>query len=107
MKKWKLNEVTMSLDVLPDKKEEEVFQEILSLVKSEPKKSIKNTLKGLVPERYLLFLLEHNGIDPSEQGSTISNEKIRSFTKGASTFLLKSTAPYLLKKRLSLAAVCL
>ncbi|WP_026563255.1 NAD(P)/FAD-dependent oxidoreductase [Bacillus sp. UNC41MFS5] len=98
MKKWKLSEVTMSLDVLPDKKEEEVFQEILSLVKSEPKKSIKNTLKGLVPERYLLFLLEHNGIDPSEQGSTFSNEKIRSFTKSCKHFPIKVNGTLPLEK---------
>ncbi|WP_144555201.1 NAD(P)/FAD-dependent oxidoreductase [Bacillus sp. X1(2014)] len=98
LKKWKLTEVTMSLDVLPDKKEEEVFQEILSLVKSEPKKSIKNTLKGLVPERYLLFLLEHNGMDPSEQGSTISNEKIRSFTKSCKHFPIKVNGTLPLEK---------
>ncbi|QCJ43792.1 NAD(P)/FAD-dependent oxidoreductase [Bacillus sp. S3] len=89
MKKWKLKEVTMSLDVLPDKREEEIFQEIVKLVKNEPKRSIKNTLKGLVPERYLLFLLENSGIDPAEQGGTISNEKIRSFTKSCKQFLIK------------------
>ncbi|CAH2717526.1 hypothetical protein BACCIP111895_04740 [Neobacillus rhizosphaerae] len=95
MKKWNIKEVTMSLDSLPDKKEEEVFQDIIKLVKSEPKKSIKNTLKGLVPERYLLFLLEHNGIDPSEQGSTISNEKIRSFSKSCKQFpiIVNGTLP--------------
>ncbi|QIZ10236.1 NAD(P)/FAD-dependent oxidoreductase [Priestia megaterium] len=98
IKKWNLKEVTMSLDALPDKKEEEVFQEILALVKSEPKKSIKNTLKGLVPERYLLFLLEHNGIDPSEQGGTISNEKIRSFSKSCKQFLIKVNGTLPLEK---------
>jgi len=98
MKKWNLKEVTISLDALPDKKEEEVFQEILALVKSEPKKSIKNTLKGLVPERYLLFLLEHNGIDPSEQGGTISNEKIRSFSKSCKQFLIKVNGTLPLEK---------
>ncbi|MBT2735960.1 NAD(P)/FAD-dependent oxidoreductase [Bacillus sp. ISL-7] len=98
MKKWNLKEVTMSLDALPDKKEEEVFQEILALVKSEPKKSIKNTLKGLVPERYLLFLLEQNGIDPSEQGGTISNEKIRSFSKSCKQFLIKVNGTLPLEK---------
>ncbi|MEH7374819.1 MULTISPECIES: NAD(P)/FAD-dependent oxidoreductase [Bacillaceae] len=98
MKKWNLKEVTMSLDALPDKKEEVVFQEILALVKSEPKKSIKNTLKGLVPERYLLFLLEHNGIDPSEQGGTISNEKIRSFSKSCKQFLIKVNGTLPLEK---------
>jgi hypothetical protein len=98
MKKWNLTEVTMSLDSLPDKKEEEVFQDIIKLVKSEPKKSIKNTLKGLVPERYLLFLLEHNGIDPSEQGSTISNEKIRSFSKSCKQFPIKVNGTLPLEK---------
>ncbi|MFJ7729509.1 NAD(P)/FAD-dependent oxidoreductase [Neobacillus sp. NPDC097160] len=98
MKKWNLKEVTMSLDVLPDKREEEIFQEIVKLVKSEPKKSIKNTLKGLVPERYLLFLLEQNGIDPSEQGGTISNEKIRSFAKSCKQFSVKVNGTLPLEK---------
>ncbi|MBO0960319.1 NAD(P)/FAD-dependent oxidoreductase [Neobacillus sp. MM2021_6] len=98
MKKWNLKEVTMSIDVLPDKKEEGIFQEINMLVKSEPKKSIKNTLKGLVPERYLLFLLEQSGIDPSEQGSTISNEKIRSFAKSCKQFSIKVNGTLPLEK---------
>ncbi|ETI66569.1 BaiN/RdsA family NAD(P)/FAD-dependent oxidoreductase [Neobacillus vireti] len=98
MKKWKLKEVTMSLDALPDKKEEEIFQEIIDLVKSEPKKSIKNTLKGLLPERYLLFLLEQNGIDPSEQGGTISNDKIRSFAKSCKQFLINVNGTLPLEK---------
>lgn len=98
MKKWKLKEVTMSLDVLPDKKEEEIFQEIVKLVKTEPKKSIKNTLKGMLPERYLLFLLEQNSIDPSEQGGTISNEKIRSFSKNCKQFLIKVNGTLPLEK---------
>lgn len=98
MKKWKLNEAVMSLDVIPDKKEEEFFQEIVKLVKSEPKKSIKNTLKGLVPERYLLFLLEQNEIDPLEQGATISNEKIRTFVKSCKQFLIKVNGTLPLEK---------
>lgn len=88
-KKWDLKEVTMSLDVLPDKKEEPLFQEFMALVKAEPKKSIKNILKGLVPERYLLFLLERNGIDPAAQGANLSAEKIRAFTHSCKQFEFK------------------
>ncbi|OLS35843.1 NAD(P)/FAD-dependent oxidoreductase [Bacillus sp. MRMR6] len=98
MKKWKLNEVTMSVDALPDKKEEEVFQEIVKLVKSDPKKSIKNTLKGFLPERYLLFILEFNGIDALVQGTMISNEKIRSFAKSCKQFLVKVNGTLPLEK---------
>lgn len=86
MKKWRLKEVTMSLDALPDSKEEPLFQEISKMMKDEPKKSIKNLLKGLLPERYLLFLLVQNGIDPSAQGASISNEKIRGFVKECKSF---------------------
>ncbi|MDQ0272248.1 NAD(P)/FAD-dependent oxidoreductase [Cytobacillus purgationiresistens] len=86
MKKWKLKEVTMSIDALPDKKEEPLFQEIMKSIKDEPKKSVKNLLKGLVPERYLLFLLDKNDIDSTAQGATISNEKIRGLTKSLKSF---------------------
>ncbi|AZU63661.1 NAD(P)/FAD-dependent oxidoreductase [Neobacillus mesonae] len=98
MKKWNLSQVTMSLDALPDRKEEELFQEIVKLVKAEPKKSIKNTLKGMLPERYLLFLLEHNEIDPSAQGGTISNESIRSFAKSSKQFQFKVNGTLSLEK---------
>lgn len=89
MKKWNLKEVTMNLDALPDTKEEPLFQEVSKKIKEEPKKIIKNLLKGLLPERYLLFLLEQNGIDPSAQGAAISNEKIRCFVKGCKSFQFK------------------
>ncbi|WP_404355855.1 NAD(P)/FAD-dependent oxidoreductase [Cytobacillus firmus] len=89
IKKWNLKEVTMNLDALPDTKEEPLFQEVSKKIKEEPKKIIKNLLKGLLPERYLLFLLEQNGIDPSAQGAAISNEKIRSFVKGCKSFQFK------------------
>ncbi|MDP4085926.1 MAG: NAD(P)/FAD-dependent oxidoreductase [Bacillota bacterium] len=95
MKKWNLTEVTMSLDASPDQTEEGLFQEIIELVKSEPKKSIKNTLKGLLLERYLLFLLEKCDIDPNAQATTVGNEKIRLFCKlcKSFTFLVNGTLP--------------
>lgn len=86
MKKWDLKEVTISIDALPDKKEEPLFQEITQKIKDEPKKSIKNLLKGFLPERYLLFLLENSDIDPASQGANLSNEKIRSFVKSCKMF---------------------
>jgi predicted Rossmann fold flavoprotein len=95
MKKWNLKEVTMELDALPDQTVEGLFQEIVKLVKSEPKKTIKNTLKGLLIERYLLFLLEQSDIDPNVQSGTIANEKIRTFSKNCKefTFTVNGTLP--------------
>ncbi|MBS4208610.1 NAD(P)/FAD-dependent oxidoreductase [Bacillus sp. FJAT-50079] len=78
-KRWKINEVVMSIDALPDIHKEELFQTLSKQMKDEPKKTIKNVLKGLVPERYLLFLLERAEIDPSTVCASISMEKLRNF----------------------------
>lgn len=98
MKKWHLTEVTMSLDVMPDRNEEELFHEMIKIIKEEPKKSIKNTLKGLLPERYLLFLLETNEIDPAAQAGSLTNEKIRSFAKSCKQFQFKVNGTLPLEK---------
>jgi predicted Rossmann fold flavoprotein len=95
MKKWKLEKVTMVLDALPDHSEECLFQEIIKWINADPKKIIKNTLKGLLQERYLLFLLEQSGIDPNAQGAMIGNEKLRTFSKNCKcfTFTVNGTLP--------------
>ncbi|RDI44337.1 NAD(P)/FAD-dependent oxidoreductase [Falsibacillus pallidus] len=81
IKKWNLKNVTISLDARPDKNAEELFQEINKQMKEDAKKAVKNSLKGLLPERYLLFLLEKSEIDPNAQSGTISSEKIRTLTE--------------------------
>jgi predicted Rossmann fold flavoprotein len=81
MKKWNLTQVTMVIDSIPDTNEEQLFQTLFKQVKEEGKKAAKNIYKGLVPERYLLFLLEKAEIDSDEKGDHISSEKIRHFTK--------------------------
>lgn len=98
MQKWNLTEVTMSIDALPDQKEEPLYQDISSSVKKDAKKAIKNTLKGLLPERYLLFLLNTNGIDPNAQGATISTEKIRNFVRSCKQFQFKVDGTLSLEK---------
>ncbi|MGG0240870.1 NAD(P)/FAD-dependent oxidoreductase [Bacillus rhizoplanae] len=77
MKKFKTRAVQMSIDALPDEHSEQLFQRMMKQIKEEPKKGLKNVLKGYVPERYFLFLLEKNEIDGSQQCGQISHEKIR------------------------------
>lgn len=81
LKKFKTPTITMKLDVLPDRNQEDIFQEVMKCIKTDPKKAIKNTLKGLLPERYLHFLLEKSGIDLQEQGTVIAHDKIRRFAE--------------------------
>lgn len=91
-------EVTLSLDVISEKNEEMLFQEIINIIKTDPKKALKNSLKGLLPERYMLFLLERNGIDPLASGTSISHEKIRSFVKNCKQFQFRVNGTLSLEK---------
>jgi predicted Rossmann fold flavoprotein len=95
MKKWDLKDVTMSLDVFPDMSEEAIFQELHKLLKDDAKKAVKNSLKGFVPERYLTFLFDINGVDSSVQGASLSHEKIRALAKSCKgfTFQVNGTLP--------------
>ncbi|MGN1402661.1 MAG: NAD(P)/FAD-dependent oxidoreductase [Bacillus sp. (in: firmicutes)] len=76
-KKWNLNHVYMQIDCFPDWNQEELFQRLNALVKEDNKKAAKNIFKGLLPERYLHFILERAEIDENIQGSAISHEKLR------------------------------
>ncbi|UOY94350.1 NAD(P)/FAD-dependent oxidoreductase [Ectobacillus sp. JY-23] len=86
MKKFHAQSVTMHIDALPDWKEESLFQDIVKQMKNEPKKALKNLLKGIVPERYFLFLLEKNGIDGAQATAHVSNELIRALVKDMKGF---------------------
>lgn len=91
--KFNTKNVTMAIDGFPEQNEENLFQETMTLLKNEPKKAIKNVLKGLVPERYLLFLLAKNGIDESTPCNEISTLKIRELVQSFKgfTFVVNGT----------------
>ncbi|WAA10071.1 NAD(P)/FAD-dependent oxidoreductase [Fervidibacillus albus] len=86
-KKWNLDKVTLKIDALPDVTEEAIYHQLMKKRNKEPKKSVKNALKGLLPERYLLFLLELNDIDPSSAMTTVSKEKCRRLSNSCKHFL--------------------
>src|SRR5690606_143040 len=49
---------TTRIDALPDQNAEETFQQLVRSGKDEPKNAAKDLWKGLVPERWLLFLMD-------------------------------------------------
>ena len=73
--------VEMRIDSMPALNEEKVFQLLNTTLKEDSTKAVKNVLKGIVPERWMLFLFDRAGIDPSETGAQMQVEKIRSLTK--------------------------
>ena len=53
----------MQLDVFPEYKNHVLEEKITSILNEEPDKYIKNSLRGLIEERYLLFMLNQAQID--------------------------------------------
>ena len=64
-------------------------------VKEDPKKQVNNSLKGIVPERWLLFLFDRADIEQSDIGATMSADKLRALAKllKAFTMTVNGTQP--------------
>lgn len=62
-KKTGSTQVTMKLDLFPSKSLAEMVQDVEYKLEQEPKKAIKNSLKGLVPERMIPVILQKSQID--------------------------------------------
>lgn len=73
--------VQVRIQSLVDYNEETCLQMLNKSIKTEPKKAVKNLWKSLVPERWLLFLLDRAGIDASLTGIELSQEKLRAFAR--------------------------
>ncbi|MEB1807874.1 MAG: NAD(P)/FAD-dependent oxidoreductase [Bacillaceae bacterium] len=73
--------VVMSINLIPSKSGEEIFQELRKLVNNDPKKAVKNVLKGYLPDRMLTFLLEKIDIDLATSCANIGNEPLRSLSQ--------------------------
>ncbi|CAM3057368.1 NAD(P)/FAD-dependent oxidoreductase [Paenibacillus sediminis] len=56
-KKFDVREVTMSIDLFPGYSAASLQDELYNKLKQEPKKALKNVLKGIIPERMLPLLL--------------------------------------------------
>lgn len=81
--------VTMKIDTLPSKNEEEVFQLLNQIVKEEARRQINNSLKQVAPERWLNFLLEQAAIAPTETGASLSTEKLRTLAHLLKAFTME------------------
>jgi predicted Rossmann fold flavoprotein len=62
LKQFNEPSVLITIDMFPHKSQDEIYEETLECAKKEPKKAIKNVLKGLLAERILPQLLSRSGL---------------------------------------------
>ena len=58
LRKYNQREVLMTIDLFPDKSQSIIHEEIKKRAELEPKRAIKNVLKGYLPERLIPLLLK-------------------------------------------------
>ncbi|MDQ0338860.1 putative Rossmann fold flavoprotein [Caldalkalibacillus uzonensis] len=63
LKKETIHTVLLTIDLFPDKPASLVAEEILKLAAKQPKKAIKNVLKGNIPERMIPLLLRKGDLE--------------------------------------------
>jgi len=80
------NPVTMHLDALPAENEQQLIQQLAKEMKDNPKKAMKNLLKGLVPERLLEFLYKQLDINEDQKAGEVSNETLRNLIHSMKNF---------------------
>lgn len=54
--------VRMTIDLFPDRSSDELYAETMRFAREEPRKAVKNVLKGLFPEKLIPIMLKKAGI---------------------------------------------
>lgn len=80
--------VKIKIQTLTNQNEESCFQLLMKYVKSEPKKAVKNALKSITVERWLLFLMDRVQIEPTMSCAEISKEKLRALARELVAFTM-------------------
>ncbi|WP_049396505.1 aminoacetone oxidase family FAD-binding enzyme, partial [Staphylococcus epidermidis] len=85
-KNQKKKNIHMQLDVFPELNVDQLSQKVRKILNAEPDKYIKNSLRGLIEERYLLFILEQSGINDEMTAHHLSNQQFQTFINLLKTF---------------------
>jgi predicted Rossmann fold flavoprotein len=81
LKKFGVPSIEMRIDSFPDENEEALLSTIQKRFDEEPKKAVKNVLKGMLPEKYLLFLIEKAEIDGDISADQIPKQSLRNLAQ--------------------------
>ena len=75
-KNQKEQDIQLQLDVFPEISLQDLENKIKKTLSEEPDKYIKNALRGLIEERYLLFMLEQANINENTTFHHLSNPQL-------------------------------
>lgn len=98
MKRDKTDSVSVSIDALPQCTAHDLTQQLQKLQKDDGGKAVKNALKGLVPERYLLFGLNRLNIDESTPMKQLTAQQLEDICLYLKDFRLEANGTLPIEK---------
>ncbi|MCI3027829.1 NAD(P)/FAD-dependent oxidoreductase [Desemzia sp. C1] len=98
MKRDKTDSVSVSIDALPQFTAHDLTQQLQKLQKDDGGKAVKNALKGLVPERYLLFGLNRLNIDESTPMKQLTAQQLEDICLYLKDFRLEANGTLPIEK---------
>lgn len=86
IKQNQVESVKVTIDLLPEKSVDDVFNQTLHLANNEPKKAIKNVLKGFLPERMLPLIFKLAGLKEDTTYDNIPKQAWMEMARTAKAF---------------------
>lgn len=96
--KFETVNVDMAIDMFPDRTQAELEVELRERLEAEPRKSIKNILKGMLPERMIPLLLAKSSIDSDTVCSGVSKTAQTNLASILKKFMFRASGTRSLKE---------
>ncbi|WP_405081597.1 NAD(P)/FAD-dependent oxidoreductase [Paenibacillus chitinolyticus] len=89
LRKSQKDSVELTIDLFPNQSTEEVYEQTLALAAAEPKRAIKNVLKGAVSERLIPLLLRKAELDEALTHANLPKQNWMELSKLLKAFPLR------------------
>lgn len=96
--KKNVNQVLITLDLFPKTPAHEVSETIRTIAKNHPRQTIKNALKGYLPDRLISLILEKAEVDTELTSAHLSNKGIQAITEKIKGFPIRANGTLPLEK---------
>lgn len=97
-RKFEIVNVDMAIDMFPDRTQADLETDLRERLEAEPRKSIKNMLKSMLPERMIPLLLARSSIDSDTVCSGISKTAQTTLATTLKKFMFRASGTRSLKE---------
>nr|WP_289038145.1 NAD(P)/FAD-dependent oxidoreductase [uncultured Allobacillus sp.] len=89
LKKFEVDELVVEIDSFPDEHENQLVDRLTKMAKESPNKAVKSVWKPLLPERFLLFILDRIALNPDTSYHHLEKKKVMELAQELKHFQLK------------------